>query len=125
MDHCLLTSSLLPVTALPTRYQEAYPPLVIPIIVNKNMFLIDIAWLNTHPLNQRLSLGDPCPRVQQTCGATLYVRPAVSVSRLMCVCFAGVSVVTRAGLGTKFGPGNHRTDRRWGGGGGGGGDRDC
>ena len=36
----------------------------------------------------------------------------------MCVCFAGVSVVTRAGLGTKFGPGNHRTDRRRGGGGG-------
>ena len=37
----------------------------------------------------------------------------------MCVCFAGVSVVTRAGLGTKFGPGNHRTDLRQGGGGGG------
>ena len=33
----------------------------------------------------------------------------------MCVCFAGVSVVTRAGLGTKFGPGNHRTDIRRGG----------
>ena len=33
----------------------------------------------------------------------------------MCVCFAGVSVVTRAGLGTKFGPGNHRTDLRRGG----------
>ena len=33
----------------------------------------------------------------------------------MCVCSAGVSVVTRAGLGTKFGPGNHRTDLRRGG----------
>ena len=33
--------------------------------------------------------------------------------------FAGVSVVTRAGLGTKLGPGNHRADCRRGGGGGG------
>ena len=63
------------------------------------------------------------------CGATLYVRAGVSVSRLW-VFFAGVSVVTRAVLGNKFGPGNHRTDLRRGRWsrlltGGGGGDRDC
>ena len=38
--------------------------------------------------------------------------------------FGLFGVATRAGLGTKFGPGNHRTDRRRGGGVGGG-DRDC
>ena len=67
---------------------------------------------------QHLSLGekwlpDNKLRCNLICSSRSKCKPP------MCVCFAGVSVVTRAGLGTKFSPGNHRTDRRRGGGGGG------
>ena len=63
---------------------------------------------------QHLSLGekwlpDNKLRCNLICSSRSKCKPP------MCVCFAGVSVVTRAGLGTKFGLGNHRTDRRRGG----------